>query len=107
MIQLSPENVKLVGGEYLPKVCYKNASFSQHCRPAASKSAVVESNMIPQETALSPLVGLFQSLQIFTAVSQAHPLKKNLQIFDEWFKVRQLQYGAKIEKNPKKKNHCD
>ena len=76
MIQLSPENVKLVGREYLPKVCYKNASFSRHCRPAASKSAVVESNMIPQETALSPLVGLFQSLHIFTAVSQAHPLKK-------------------------------
>ena len=70
MIQLSSENVKLVGGgEYLPKVCYKNASFSRHCRPAASKSAVVESNMIPQETALSPLVGLFQCLHIFTAVS--------------------------------------
>ena len=62
MIQLSSENVKLVGREYLPKVCYKNASFSRHCRPAASKSAVVESNMIPPEMAVSPLVGLLQRL---------------------------------------------
>ena len=58
--------------------------------------------MLPPETALSPLVGLFQSIQIFTAVSQAHPLKKNLQIFDEWFKVRQLRRQNR-EKSEEKK----
>ena len=63
MIQFSPENVKLVGGGYLPKVCYKKpARFSRHHRPAVSLSAVVESNKIPPETALLPLVGLLQSL---------------------------------------------
>ena len=71
MIQFRPENVKLVEGGYLLKVCYKkNARFSRHRRPA-----VVESKMIPPETALSPLVGLLQSFQIVMAFSLAHLLK--------------------------------
>ena len=87
MIQFRPENVKLVEGGYLLKVCYKkNARFSRHRRPA-----VVESNMIPPETALSPLVGLLQSLQILIVVSLAHSLKSARKIFYERFQVRRLR----------------
>ena len=87
MIQFRPENVKLVEGGYLLKVCYKkNARFSRHRRPA-----VVESKMIPPETALSPLVGLLQSLQILIVVSLAHSLKSARKIFYERFQVRRLR----------------
>ena len=55
---------------------------------------VVESNRIPQEMALSPLVGLLQSLKILMAVSLAHGK----------FSMSGLKcgdYGGELTKNPK------
>ena len=47
--------------------------------------------MIPPETALSPLAGLLQSLQILIVVSLAHSLKSARKKFYERFQVRRLR----------------
>ena len=60
--------------------------------PALIIGGIVESNMIPREMAMSPLVGLLQSLQILMAFSIAHAYSQNaLTIFDERVKVRRLR----------------